>query len=62
MVDQYLSGGRPCVIDSDCTLKKCRGICDPITSTCRSVQQNNNLQVLCENVICPFRLFAISIK
>lgn len=49
-IDKIISDGSPCEIDSDCRYEHCLGKCDPKLKMCTGIQQNNNLQIVCQHV------------
>ncbi|CAD7083271.1 unnamed protein product [Hermetia illucens] len=49
-IDKIISDGSPCEIDSDCRYEHCLGKCDPKLKMCTGIQQNNNLQIVCQHI------------
>lgn len=52
-----LSDGAHCTTDADCSWHYCQGRCDPVKLMCLAKQQNNNLQIFCEQILKGSRLF-----
>lgn len=56
-LDKRLSNGSPCEEDSDCNYHYCMGKCDQEKLICSGIQQNNNLQIFCDQILKGGGLF-----
>ncbi|TMW49921.1 hypothetical protein DOY81_005006, partial [Sarcophaga bullata] len=56
-LDKRLSNGSPCEEDADCNYLYCMGKCDPDKLICSGIQQNNNLQIFCDQILKGGGLF-----
>ena len=56
-LDKRLSNGSPCEEDADCNYLYCMGKCDSDKLICSGNQQNNNLQIFCDQILKGGGLF-----